>query len=291
MHEAKTRTTGDAHLAQRLESLGELASGIAHEINTPAQYVGDNVRFLQTEFANLLRLIDGYREVLANSDASDAERTSRIRALENETDFEFLRDEIPLALTQSLDGLQRVTRIVRAMKDFSHPGSTDIEPADLPNLITSTLEVCRNRWKYVAEVSTDFEAGLPLVPCSVSELSQVILNLVVNAADAISEKFGSDAPQRGHISVAVRRVGEQTELRVSDDGNGIAEEYKPRLFKQFFTTKPIGRGTGQGLALCRNVIVDRHNGSIDVESTAGVGTVFIIRLPLVQPAAVSPETL
>lgn len=274
--DAQTRQT------QRLESLGELASGIAHEINTPAQYVGDNVRFLQSEFANLLKLIDRLREMLDNP-SSDAEtRRQLIESVERELDFEFLRVEIPQAISQSLEGLERVTTIVRAMKEFSHPGTTVMEPVDLRKLITSTLEVCRNRWKYVADVATDFAADLPVVPCLPAEMNQVILNLVVNAADAIAERYGKDGTHRGVITMRLKQDGDQVEMRVEDDGTGISPSAREHLFEQFFTTKGVGKGTGQGLAFCRNVIVSKHTGTIDVQSTPGAGTSFIIRLPLQQ---------
>jgi signal transduction histidine kinase len=275
----------DLQLAQtqRLESLGELASGIAHEINTPAQYVGDNVRFLQKEFTNLLQLIAKYRDLLG----TDQDQLVEIERLEKEVDFDFLKTEIPQAISQSLEGLDRVTTIVRAMKDFSHPGSAIMEPADLRTLINSTLEVCRNRWKYVADLKTDFEPDLPLVPCLLAELNQVILNLIVNAADAIAEKYGSDGTRRGLITISLHTAGEFVEMRVADDGAGIPMSARSRLFEQFFTTKSVGKGTGQGLARCRSVIVEKHGGTIDVESAEGVGTTFLVRLPLNQDAQTS----
>lgn len=274
----------EAQLAQsqRLESLGQLAAGIAHEINTPTQYVSDNVRFLQGEFDKLLLLIQQFIDLLATPAISWEQRRRQIELIQKEVDFDFLKTEIPQAITQSLEGLERVTTIVRAMKDFSHPGSAIKEPADLKKLITSTLEVCRNRWKYVADMKTEFEPNLPAVPCLVAEFNQVILNLVVNAADAIVEKYGTDGSHRGVITVSVKLVGEVVEIRVADDGIGIPVANQKRMFEQFFTTKVVGKGTGQGLALSRNVIVNKHGGAITFESTENIGTCFIVRLPLLR---------
>lgn len=269
---------------QRLESLGQLAAGIAHEINTPAQFVSDNVRFLQTEFSNLLRLIQRYEELLLNESTLDFKKR-QMGSFQQEIDFEFVKTEVPHAIRQSLEGLDRITTIVRAMKDFSHPGAAVKEPADVARLIASTIEVCRNRWKYVANLKTDFEPNLPLVPCLVSELNQVILNLVVNAADAIAEKYGNDCDRRGMITVSARRVDEFLEIRVTDDGTGIPQQHRRHMFEQFFTTKPVGKGTGQGLPLCREVIVNKHGGTILFESSEGVGTTFILTLPLQDPTA------
>lgn len=279
---------------QRLESLGQLAAGIAHEINTPAQFVSDNVRFLQTEFANLLRLMSKYEELLLQESTLEFKKR-QLEALQQEVDFEFVKTEVPLAIGQSLDGLERITTIVRAMKEFSHPGAAAKEPADVTKLISSTVEVCRNRWKYVADLKTSFAPDLPLIPCIVSELNQVILNLLVNAADAIIDKYGADCDRRGLIQVHVGHCAEVLEIRISDDGVGIPQQHRRRMFEQFFTTKPVGKGTGQGLALCREVVVNRHGGTITFESSEGVGTTFIITLPLhdddVSPSAVfhSPE--
>ncbi len=269
--------------AQKLESIGQLAAGIAHEINTPAQYVGDNLRFLQDQFGNLLKVIDAYAARLdGNAPAKPwHERKAEIEATLQEMDFAFLRDELPVAIAQSLEGIDRVATIIKAMKDFSHPGSATKEPADLNRSIRSTIEVCRNRWKYVADLETDLAADLPAVPCLVAEFNQVILNLIVNAADAIAEKIG-DSGAKGVIRVSSRIIGDRVEVRIADNGNGIPEAIKARMFEQFFTTKPVGKGTGQGLAISRNVIVKKHGGGLTFESTQGIGTTFIIELPLTE---------
>ncbi len=268
--------------AQKLESIGQLAAGIAHEINTPTQYANDNMRFLQEECRKLLTLVDSYTNQLASSAPASTwkQREADMLAMAEAIDLPFLRAEIPVAITQSLEGMQRIATIVRALKDFSHPGSDSKEPADLNRAITTTLEVCRARWKLVADLETDLAGDLPAVPCFVTEFNQVILNLVVNAADAIAESVGPDGPKKGLLRITSRVFGDDVEIRISDNGSGIPEAIKNRMFEQFFTTKPVGKGTGQGLALCRNVIVNKHGGTLCFESIQGVGTTFVIRLPL-----------
>jgi signal transduction histidine kinase len=186
-------------------------------------------------------------------------------------------------LDQSIAGLDCVATIVRAMKDFSHPGSDAKEPADLNRSIASTIEVCRNRWKYVAELKLDLSPDLPAVPCLVAEFNQVVLNLIVNAADAIGEARGTGGDGAlGHIFVSSARRGDWAEVRIQDDGPGIPEALRRRIFEPFFTTKPVGKGTGQGLMLCRNVIVNKHGGELFFEPAAGGGTTFVIRLPIAE---------
>jgi PAS domain S-box-containing protein len=267
--------------AQRLESIGQLAAGIAHEINTPTQYVSDNVVFLQSHFEHLLRVVDHYAKTLEGLALPWDERKAQTAALLEQLDYDFLRREIPLAIGQSLEGLDRVSTIVRAMKDFSHPGSDQKEATDLNRSIRSTVEVCRARWKYVADVELDLDEKLPQVECLIADFNQVILNLVVNAADAIGEKLVGSPDARGRIRISTRRADAQhVEIRVSDDGGGIPKAVQSHIFEQFFTTKPVGRGTGQGLAFSRRVVVDRHAGRIHFETEEGVGTTFVIQLPV-----------
>ncbi len=287
-HDITDRKNAEMQLqqAQRLESIGQLAAGIAHEINTPTQYVGDNVRFLEAEFSKLLRVVDIYAAGIdpASPPVSWADRDRQTRAALEELDFDFIRDEIPKAISQSIEGLNRVTSIIRAMKDFSHPGSDHKENADLNRSIASTVEVCRSRWKYVANLELDLAPDLPEVPCLVAEINQVVLNLVVNAADAISEKLGPNSDRMGRIRVSTRSVDGWAEIRVLDDGPGIPETVRRRMFEPFFTTKPVGKGTGQGLALSRNVVTARHGGELFFETPDSGGTVFVVRLPLAGPA-------
>ena len=268
--------------AQKLESIGRLAAGIAHEINTPTQFVGDNLRFLSDAFSDLRALLAQYDELLAA-----ARHTARLRdpvasvdAANEERDAEFLMEEIPKAIEQSLEGLNRVTRIVRSMKDFSHPGGIERQAIDVNRAIESTITVARNEWKYVAEMVTELDPKLPPVPGWPADFNQVILNLITNAAHAIGDVVGQDSGRKGTITLTTRWVDEWAEIRVADTGTGIPEESRSRIFDPFFTTKEVGRGTGQGLAIAHDAIVRKHGGSLQVESEMGRGTTFVIRLPI-----------
>jgi signal transduction histidine kinase len=267
--------------AQKLESVGQLAAGIAHEINTPTQYIGDNVRFLKDVFLDLTHLLTNYERML--SAAKDSTLTEDIiqdvmTALER-TDAAYLLAEIPKAIDQTLEGVTRVSTLVSAMKEFSHPGTKEKIALDLNHAIDSTITVARNEWKYVANLETDFDPSLPPVLCQPGEFNQVILNLIVNAAHAIGDVAGKSGSEMGTIRVQTRNCIEWAEIRIQDTGSGIPESVQPRIFDPFFTTKEIGKGTGQGLAIAHSVVVDKHNGSISFETEVGRGTTFIIRLP------------
>ncbi len=210
-----------------------------------------------------------------------------IEACEAETqraDLDYVTEEIPRAIAQTTEGVERVAKIVRAMKDFAHPGSDEKVPVNLNAAIESTVTVSRNEWKYVADVKTDLDPDLPPVPCLLSQLNQAMLNMIVNAAHAIAETV-KVAGQKGLITIASRRDGDAAEIRITDTGTGIPEEIRPKIFDPFFTTKEVGKGTGQGLAIARSVVVGKHQGTIAVESEVGKGTTFIIRLPLHQPGS------
>ncbi len=267
--------------AQKLESVGQLAAGIAHEINTPTQFVGDNIQFLQEAFEDLTRLINAYQGFIRKCGQEPEERPKigEILSIEEEIDLGYLMQEIPKAIEQSMDGIRRVAKIVRAMKEFSHPGSEEKTPIDLNHAIENTITVARNEWKYVADLETHFDSSLPPVPCLPGELNQVILNMIINAAHAISEVVEKKGG-KGKIIVSTKKDGQWVEIRISDTGTGIPESIRERIFDPFFTTKEVGKGTGQGLAISRSVIVDKHGGSIDLETEVGKGTTFIIRLPL-----------
>ncbi|MDH3716478.1 MAG: PAS domain S-box protein [Planctomycetota bacterium] len=267
--------------AQKMESVGQLAAGIAHEINTPIQYVGDNTRFLHDAFGDLSQLLSLYEQLEQVCEQDDPPQAilQSIQATVAAKDVAFVREEIPKALDQTLEGAQRVARIVRAMREFSHPGSKEKHAVDLNQAIESTTIVTRNEWKYVAELITDFDPDLPPVACLADEFNQVILNLIVNAAHAIAETVeGSD--EKGTITITTRAKSGWAEIRVADTGRGISEKHRSRIFDPFFTTKPVGKGTGQGLAIVYSVIVERHAGAIDFVTNEGKGTTFILRLPL-----------
>lgn len=260
---------------QRLEALGRLAAGLAHEINTPIQFVGDNTRFLAQCNSALLRLALGYREILAPSAEPTfwADRHARMQAVEADLDIEYLTREVPSAIQQSLDGVERVASLVRAMKTFSHPGARAQSPADLNAALQATLTVARNQFRYVADAQLEL-GELPPVTCDIADLNQAFLNMVVNAADAIEE-----TGQRGTITVSTRREGDDVLVAVADTGIGVPEHLQSQIFEPFFTTKPVGHGTGQGLPLVR-AAVGRHGGSISVESKTGNGSTFTIRIPV-----------
>jgi len=266
---------------QKLEAVGQLAAGIAHEINTPIQFVSDNIRFLKDSFNDIAAFISSLN-TLDNSATDGKILSADIHKALKDADADYLLAEIPKAVDQSLEGIDRVAKIVRAMKDFSHP-ATERTPLDINRAMASTATVASNEWKYVAELNTDFDANLPQVPVMPGDFNQVILNMIVNAAHAIGDVVGDGGNGRGSITLSTRRVDDWAEIRISDTGCGMTPEVAARIFDPFFTTKAVGKGTGQGLAITHNVIVDKHGGTIRVESTPGAGTTFIIRLPLAVP--------
>jgi PAS domain S-box-containing protein len=267
--------------AQKLESVGQLAAGIAHEINSPTQYIGDNVRFLKDAFRDLKSLLTNYERLLsaAKNNALSSETVQEVWEAVECIDTGYLLDEIPKAIDQTLEGVTRVSTIVGAMKEFSHPDVREKVPLDLNRAITSTITVARNEWKYVAEMETELDPSLPPVLCLPGEFNQVILNLLVNAAHAIADVVGKGGPAMGKIKVQTLNCSEWAEIRIQDTGTGIPEEVQNRIFDPFFTTKEIGKGTGQGLAIARSAIINKHGGTIHFETEAGKGTTFIIRLP------------
>ena len=268
--------------AQKLESIGHLAAGIAHEINTPAQYVGDNIRFLQEVFGDVDALLDIFDRLLqaAKQGNLTAELIAEVEAAVRDADVDYFTEEAPKAIGQSLEGIERVADIVRAMKEFSHPGNGHKQTVDLNRAILSTLTVSRNEWKYVAELVTDLAPDLPLVPCLPGDFNQVILNLVVNAAQAITDVVGDGSGEKGTLTVRTRRDGDWAEIRIEDTGTGIPEGIREKVFDHFFTTKDVGKGTGQGLAISHSIVVKKHGGTITFETETGKGTTFMVRLPI-----------
>jgi signal transduction histidine kinase len=268
--------------AQKLEAIGQLAAGIAHEINTPTQYIGDNIRFLQDAFADLHVLL-AHATALRQATSAGTLPPALLRQLERTAatlDLEYLAEEIPQAIEQSLEGIARVTTIVQAMKDFSHPGTDHKIPIDLNRAIESTVTVARNEWKYVAEVALDLDPSLPLVPCLPDDINQVVLNLIVNAAHAIADVVHVHGTEKGCITLKTCQEQDGIVLSIRDTGSGIPAAIRDRIFDPFFTTKAVGKGTGQGLAIAYDVVVRKHSGTITFDTVEGVGTTFFVRLPL-----------
>lgn len=261
--------------AEKMASLGTLAGGVAHEINTPAQFLSSNLQFLETAFADLGRVL-----AAVEANAADFKITDPTAVL-SDIDAEFLKAEIPLAIAQSKEGLARISEIVNAIKTYARPQNAESEPIDLPAAIHAAVTITRNQWKHVAEMELDLAPGAALVIGQPGGINQVLVNLIVNAAHAIEEKDGG----LGKIRIVTRRHDHETELRVEDSGAGIRPENLSRIFDPFFTTKPVGKGTGQGLAICHAIISTGHGGTIAASSPPGKGAIFTIRLPNQPPTA------
>jgi PAS domain S-box-containing protein len=277
------RTQVEFVSSQRLAAVGTLAAGIAHEINTPVQFVNDSTIFLRDAVRDLFDVIKKLQEVrhLAERAPATPELSAAlIAATESQAsaDLPYLLENVPAACERCVDGLQRIATIVRSMKEFAHPSQRDMAAVDLNRAIQNTLVIARNEYKYVADVETAF-GDLPPVNCFVNDINQVVLNLVVNAAHAVSDAVKGTS-RRGSIAIETRLDGEDVVISIRDTGTGIPAAIRARIFDPFFTTKEVGKGTGQGLALVWRVIKEKHGGDITVDSTVGEGTTFRVRLPV-----------
>ncbi len=267
--------------SSKLEAIGQLAAGVAHEINTPTQLVGSNLRFLGQQLEPILLLIDKFNQLnhAVKNGTATPELATALEKASTAAHLDYFKREAPKAIEQSLQGIDRVSHIVSAMRFFMHPGSENKEMANLNHIIQNALELSHNEWKNVAEIKTEFDPDLPAVDCLPSELSQVILNLIINAVHAIQDILVESPDSLGQIIITTRQLGELVELRISDSGAGIPNEIRNKVFDPFFTTKDVGRGTGQGLAIAYTVIVKKHQGTLEFESELGKGTTFIIHIP------------
>ena len=275
----RKRLESELNLALKLESVGRLAAGVAHEINTPIQFVSDSVHFVRDAVNDLTRLIEQYQALHARALEGDpaSELAAEISQTVEDVDLSYLVENLPAAIERSLEGLGRVTTIVRSMKDFAHPDQKEMTAVDLNRCVSSTLTIARNEFKYVADLETHL-GELPLVVCHAGDVNQVILNLVVNAAHAIGDAV-KGTERKGRITVTTRVEGTEVVVSIADTGGGIPAHIRDHIFDPFFTTKEVGRGTGQGLSIGRK-IVDRHKGQLTFQTEVGVGTTFFIRLPI-----------
>ncbi|HVZ36434.1 MAG TPA: ATP-binding protein [Polyangiaceae bacterium] len=262
--------------ARKLEALGQLSAGVAHEINTPLQYVGDSVYFLGQAIAKITSYLQGIDALLERQPAPTwPEAQAAIATARRQARLPFLLEEAPKAVGASKEGISQVSQIVQALKAFSHQDVEQKAPADVNAALRTALVMARHEYKTIATVHESL-GELPPVECQITQLNQVFLNLIVNAAHAIADAHRA-AP--GTISVSSRVSEGYAEIAIADDGCGIPEAIQHKIFEPFFTTKEVGRGTGQGLALARQIVVDRHGGTLDFESEVGKGTTFRIRIP------------
>ena len=265
--------------AVKWEAIGQLAGGIAHEINTPSQYIGDNLAFLIDSFPQISTLLNAAKnmQVALDTHQSPAAALSAFHQAAQSYDLDFLLEEMPLALQQSRDGIAQIAHIVLAMKRFSHPSSNQKTDIDLHQALETTLTVSQSEWKDVATIHKVFDPKMCLIPAHASGLNQVFLNLIVNAAHAIKDHTPMG---QGAITITTQKQDDAVIISLQDTGGGIPEEHQTHIFNPFFTTKDVGKGTGQGLAIAHDIIINKHQGSLHFESTQGQGTTFYITLPL-----------
>lgn len=282
----RRRLQGELRHAQKLEAVGRLASGVAHEINTPIQFVSDSVHFMKSATDDMLALIAKYGELRSLPAAELPDALARMTEEEDDADLPYLLENAQPAAERALEGLARVAAIVRSIKEFAHPDRSVQDEADINYIVHQALTIARNEYKYVAELEIEL-ADLPRVRCYAGDLGQVVLNLVVNASHAMTDAFRervatglSNEDARGTIRVSTRSVGADVEIAIQDTGNGIPEKIREKIFDPFFTTKEVGRGSGQGLAIARATVVDKHGGSLSFETESGKGTTFLVRIPI-----------
>ncbi len=274
-----------ARQAHKLEAIGQLAAGIAHEINTPIQYVSDNMVFLRESWAVIDRIVTVAARVQdewGRGSLSTASKSDLDKCFAG-ADIDYLANEIPRAIDETFEGARQVAKIVGAMNEFAHPASSSKAACDLNHAIENTIAFSRNVWKYVARIETSLDRSLPPVPCHLDQINQVFLNLIVNAAHAIADSIGDGSAGLGLLRIESEYANGWVTVRFIDNGSGIPEAVRSRVFEPFFTTKPLGKGTGQGLSMARSVVVEQHGGEIWFETESGKGTTFFVRLPVAAP--------
>ncbi len=277
----KIRVENQLALSRKMEAIGELAAGIAHEINTPMQFISDNTNFIKESFESFSEYLTELNlKLLEDNKITIEELKEFTKQKEEALDMNFLMEEIPEAIGQTIEGIERVTKIVKTMKEFSHPSSKEKVLTDLNKNINDTVIITKNEWKYVADVELNLDDNLPLVKCLPDEINQVLLNITVNAAQAIEEKVGKNPETKGKIVYSTFVEDNFVVIIIEDSGIGIPKENLQKIFGPFFTTKEVGRGTGQGLAIAMDIIVNKHGGVLDVESEPNKGSKFIIKLPI-----------
>jgi PAS domain S-box-containing protein len=275
---------------QKLESVGRIAAGVAHEINTSVQFISDSVRFVSHALRDVPHALADYRAlaagVLSGKDVTEAAK--KASDTDEAADVDYFLKNAPDALERALEGIGRVGSIVRSMTEFAHPDTRTKADIDLNRAIKTTLNMARNEYKTVAELETEF-GDIPPVHCHAGDINQVVLNLLLNAAHAITDVVEGTS-SKGRITVRTRTIGDYVEISIKDTGDGIPEAVRGRIFEPFVTTKEVGRGTGQGLALSRGIVVEKLKGSLHFETETGKGTTFFIRLPRAVEAPVTEST-
>jgi signal transduction histidine kinase len=268
LREERDRLERALRHSQQLETLGELSSGVAHEMNTPIQYIGDNLQFVESQFNKILEILDSF----SRTEKSFQNELKKI-------DFEYLRREIPLALSQSLEGVQHVSSIIKSMKDFAHPGHDHQVQADLNRSVESVTLLSKNEWKSHCDLIFQLDANLPKIWCFPGLVNQALFNLLSNSLDAIRSRIAKKEIKRGEITLKTRVLGDRVELTFSDNGGGIPHKFLTQIFQPFFTTKAPGEGTGQGLALVKTLIEEKHQGKVEVDNL-NEGAQFRFLLPI-----------
>ena len=279
----RLRMEQDMRQAHRFEAVGQLAAGVAHEINTPMQYIGDNTSFLRTTVERLLGVVESFETLIGDCEAGSVtlSQVQECKKKLSSAKIPFLKKQAPVAIEQSLQGIAHVSSIIQGLKEFSHPGGEEKVTVDLNHVAKTAATVTRNEWRYHSTLDLIPKEGLPVILGHPQELGQMLINLIVNAAHAIESAHGAkEGPPQGRIVISTEEINGFVELQIKDNGAGIPEAIKNRVMDPFFTTKEVGKGTGQGLALAHNVVVEKHRGQLFFESEEGRGTTFFVRLPL-----------